>query len=112
MGSMVHGGDLFGLGEGIASEPGFETAFHGYKREQVDKYVHQIEAEIAALAAERENAYDQVQALSAQVHQLSLEMAELRRRSNTRIDEASFEHLGGRVGQILSLAEEEAKSIR
>ncbi|MBO0868315.1 MAG: Laminin subunit beta-1, partial [Micromonosporaceae bacterium] len=71
-----------------------------------------IEAEIAALAAERENAYDQVQALSAQVHQLNLEIAELRRRGNARIEQVSFDHLGQRVAQILSTAEEEARSIR
>src|SRR5690348_15238304 len=109
---MSHGGDLFALGEGVPSEPSFEIAFRGYQREQVDKYVSMLEAENDTLAAERENAYDQVQAMAAQVQQLRLEIDEVRRRGNSRIDEVSFRHLGPRVEHILALAEEQADAIR
>src|SRR5262245_61232357 len=102
---MSHGGDLFALGDGVASQPNFEVVLRGYRKEQVDKYVGILEAENEALAAERENAYDHAQAMAAQVQQLQLELVELRRRGNTRIEEVSFRHLGPRVEHILALAE-------
>src|SRR5581483_9783541 len=109
---MSQGGDLFALSDGAASQPNFEIVFRGYHKEQVDKYVNMLEAENEALAAERENAYDHTQAMAAQVQQLQLEIAELRRRGNTRIEEVSFRHLGPRVEHILTLAEEQAEAIR
>ncbi|HKT03211.1 MAG TPA: Laminin subunit beta-1, partial [Rugosimonospora sp.] len=109
---MSQGGDLFALSDGAASQPNFEIVFRGYHKEQVDKYVSLLEAENEALAAERENAFDQTQAMAAQVHQLQLEIAEVRRRGNTRIEEVSFRHLGPRVEHILTLAEEQAEAIR
>src|SRR5262245_1041508 len=108
---MSHGGDLFALGEGVATESSFEVAFRGYDRHQVDKYVTQVEAEIAALAAEREQAYHQIQALAGTVEQLQLELTNLRHRAATT-GPVSFRHLGARVEQIMTLAEEQAEAIR
>jgi len=48
---MSHGGDLDSVSGGIASEPNFDTALRGYKRDQVDTFVHGLETENAALAA-------------------------------------------------------------
>ena len=57
MDNMSHGGEIFGLGGDAASEPSFETALRGYEKKQVERYVARAENEIAALAAEREQAY-------------------------------------------------------
>src|SRR5436189_127560 len=110
-GDMAHGGEMFSLGEGGASEPGFDLALRGYARGQVDRYVAQLEAEIAALTAEREEAYAQIQALATQVHHLQQEMTQLRHQTAADAS-VSFRHLGPRVEQILTLAEEQAEAIR
>ncbi|NUT35341.1 MAG: hypothetical protein HOV79_19990, partial [Hamadaea sp.] len=107
---MSQGGDLFALGEGVASQPSFDDALRGYKKNQVNDYVAQAEAEIATLAAEREQAYQQVQALAGQVQLLQDDLAETRRRSQLPA-KTSFKHLGPRVEQILALAEEQAEAI-
>src|SRR3954447_13580275 len=108
---MSHGGELFALGEGVPDDAGFDVALRGYHRQQVDKYVANTEAEIAALTSERDEAYRQLQALANQVADLHRQMSDLRR--HTAADAAvSFRHLGPRVEQILSLAEEQAEAIR
>src|SRR5690242_2414754 len=108
---MSHGGELFAMGESVVAEPGFDIALRGYERRQVDRYVAQVEAEVAALAGERDEAYAQVQALAAQVHDVQKQMAEFRRQ--TAMDTAvTFRHLGPRVEHILALAEEQAEAIR
>src|SRR4029453_14320821 len=108
---MSHGGELFALGEDVVAEPGFDIALRGYERRQVDRYVAQVEAGGAAPAAERDEAYRQVQALAGQVHDVQNQMAELRRHTATDAT-VSFRHLGPRVEQILALAEEQAEAIR
>ncbi len=60
---MSHGGEIFGLGGDAATEPSFETALRGYEKKQVERYVARAENEIAALSAEREQAYAQIQAI-------------------------------------------------
>src|SRR6266545_2904570 len=75
---------------GTGGEPGFELALRGYDRKQVDRYVDRLVTENAALLAERD---------------------EVRRRSVSG-DRASYRHLGARVEQILSLAEEEADFLK
>ncbi len=67
MESMSHGDEIFGLGGDAATEPSFETALRGYEKKQVERYVARAENEIAALAAEREQAYTQIQKLAGQV---------------------------------------------
>src|SRR6266511_3957230 len=107
---MAHGGDLLALGEDLPSERNFELAFRGYKTDQVDKCVRLLEAESATIAAERDEAFAQAHALAAQVQQLQLELVEARQRpsgSTTVTTNASFRHLGERVGQILALAEDD-----
>ena len=70
---MAHGEDMFAIGDGLPSEQNFETAFRGYKQDQVDNYLRLIETDLATISAERDDAYTQIQALTAQVHQLQLE---------------------------------------
>ena len=108
---MSPGGDLFALSGGVATEPSFEIAIRGYDRKQVNQYVTNVEAEVAALAAEREQAYAQIQALAAQVEQLELELNDLRHRVAST-GPTSFRHLGPRVEQILALAEDQAEAIK
>src|SRR2546423_444328 len=112
---MAHGGDLFALGNGVPSEQNFEIAFRGYKQDQVDNFVRLLETDLTTVSAERDEAYAQLQALTAQVHQLQLEVVEARQRitgPTTITTNVSFRHLGDRVTQILTLAEEQAEAIR
>ena len=44
---MSHGGDLFSLGDGVASEPSFDVALRGYDKRQVENYVARAESDIA-----------------------------------------------------------------
>jgi cell division septum initiation protein DivIVA len=107
---MAHGGDLFAMGEAAPMNLGFELVIRGYDKRQVGAYVEQAEAEITALAAERDEALRQAQALANETEMLRAEAAETRGRSP--ITEAtSFRHLGHRVEQILGLAEDQAASI-
>jgi cell division septum initiation protein DivIVA len=108
---MSHGPDLFALSDSVPTEPSFELALRGYDKKQVDRYVATVEAEVVTLATEREQAYAQVQALSGQLQQLRVELANMRHRTGTA-GRLSFRHLGPRVEQILALAEEQAEAIR
>src|SRR4051812_3831675 len=111
MDSMSHGGEIFGLGGDAATEPSFETALRGYEKKQVERYVSRAENEIAALANERDQAYQQMQAMQAQIERLQQEAAQARRQPGVGA-EVSYRHLGPRVEQILALAEEQAEAIK
>src|SRR5262245_17805681 len=107
---MSQGVDLLGLTGGGPNEPNFETVLRGYDRRQVDKYLKQIELEIAALAGERDEAYAQLNVLNQHLQQMQHELASARRFVATG-DSVTYRHLGPRVEQILSLAEEQADAI-
>jgi cell division septum initiation protein DivIVA len=104
---VSNGGELFALREDIPSQPNFELTLKGYNKRQVDRYVSRADAEIATLAAEREQAFAQVQELAAQVAQQQAELEDLRRRPS-KVERASFQHLGPMVEQMLALAEQQA----
>ena len=108
---MSHGGEIFGLGGGAASEPSFETALRGYEKKQVERYVSRAENEIATLTGERDQAYQQMQAMQAQIERLQQEVTQARRQPTIGAD-VSYRHLGPRVEQILALAEEQAEAIK
>src|SRR5687767_15858260 len=91
---------------GTPSEPTFELAFRGYEKRQVDRYVQQVEAELAALAAERDEIYGQVALLNQHVQHLQQELASTRRYVPTG-ENLSYRHLGPKVEQILALAEDQ-----
>src|SRR5262249_23681573 len=106
---MSQSAGIFNTGSG--SESGFETALWGYEKKQVNKYIAQIEAELAAGGAEREEGYNQIRVLTQQIAQLQHEV--LAARNFVAAGESvSFRHLGPRVEQILALAEEQAAAIR
>ncbi|MDY7087793.1 MAG: Laminin subunit beta-1, partial [Actinomycetota bacterium] len=108
---MSHGGEILGLGGDAATEPSFDIALRGYEKKQVERYVARAENEIAALAAEREQAYTQMQAMNAQIERLQQEIVQTRKQTGIG-PEISFRHLGPRVEQILTLAEEQAEAIK
>ena len=83
----------------------------GYEKRQVDRYVRQAEAELAALAAEREETYAQIQLLNHHIQQLQHELVQTRRVAPSP-ETVSYRHLGPRVEQILALAEDQAAAIR
>src|SRR5215216_4448045 len=101
---------IFTLSGNSNTESTFDIALRGYDRKQVDRFVLQVEGQVAALAAQREDALVQAQALAAEVQQIKAEMIDLRRR--TVAERPSFKHLGARAEQILALVEEEAEEIR
>jgi chromosome segregation ATPase len=106
---MSNGGELSVLSD-RSTQPSFEASLRGYDKRQVDQYVSQAGSEIATLAAEREQAVHHIQDLVARMQRLEAELTELRQRP-TRVDRASFRHLGPMVDQILALAEKQAEAI-
>src|SRR5262245_6627397 len=104
---MSTGSDTFPF-HGTSS---FEGAIFGYDKRQVDRYIQQVESEIAALAAERDEAYGQITLLNQHLAQAQQELLALRRYA-TPVDPSSYRHLGPKVEQILALAEEQAAELR
>ena len=82
---MTQSGDLLALRDERSAQPSFEVALRGYKQQQVDRYVTETDSEIAALTADREKAYRQLQAMAAQLQQLQADVADLRQRP-ARVD--------------------------
>jgi hypothetical protein len=76
-GAMSHGGHLYGLSGGVPPEPSFDIAVRGYKKDQVNSFIHSLATEIGALAAERDDAYAQLHALVAQMHRMETELRRL-----------------------------------
>jgi cell division septum initiation protein DivIVA len=100
---MSQGGELLAVGDDQTTRPRFELTLRGYDKRQVDRYVSHTDGEISMLAAERERAFRQIHDMSAQLQQFQAELTELRQRP-TRVDRASFRHLGPMVDQILALS--------
>ena len=80
----------------------FRVVLRGYDPGQVDRRVHEL-TEVTEAARE------QVRELSIRLQEIERERDEAGDRSAQPV---SFVHLGERVGQILSLAEEEAQVLR
>ena len=109
---MAHGNDLFGLDQTDTAESTFDTVYlGGYSKSQVDRAMARNDAVIAALTAERDESLLQLQAYAVRLQQLQQEMHDLRRHTAANAM-VSFRHLGPRVEQILTLAEEQAEAIR
>jgi peptidoglycan DL-endopeptidase RipA len=90
--------------------PTFAQVMRGYDKRQVDYYVEQVAGEVAALATERQRAYDQVKHLGNQLERARVELTELHQRP-PQLERASFGHLGTMVDQIIGLAEKQAEAI-
>jgi cell division septum initiation protein DivIVA len=96
------GNDGLGLFEDAASAAGnFPTALRGYDRTAVDDYVRQLEAD----AVQRRR---QVGGLEQQIRALQEEVGRLR---DQAVPDDAVAKVGGRTGEILSLAEEKAQEI-
>jgi cell division septum initiation protein DivIVA len=93
------------------TEPSFAVAFRGYARRQVEQYARTIEAQIGAVLTVNNDLEAQVKALTIQVRMAHDEIGDLRRRPPS-VDNLAYRHLGARVEQILSEAEQEATTIR
>lgn len=93
------------------TEPSFAVAFRGYTRRQVDHYARTVETQIRAVLAANTDLESQVRALNKQIRQAHDEIGDLRRRPPS-VDKLAYRHLGARVEQILSEAEQEALTIR
>jgi DivIVA domain-containing protein len=76
----------------------FRTVLRGYDPAEVDHRIDELTAALAALTQQRDG-------LAARVEQLHTESASAGELPN-------YEHLGARIGQILSLAEKEAAELR
>ncbi|MFS8522565.1 MAG: nitrilase-related carbon-nitrogen hydrolase, partial [Micromonosporaceae bacterium] len=108
---MSYGDGLIAPHEVRPPRPDFELTRRGYDKRQVDTYVARVGRELATLASERDQAYRQVRELAAQLERVQAELNELRQRP-PKIERASFQDLGPTVGQILDLAEKQARDIR
>ena len=82
---MSQGGNLYKLSGGVPSEPNFDIALRGYKKDQVDSFIRNLETELAALAAERDHAYAQLHALAVQVNQMQTELRQQSANNNPPI---------------------------
>ena len=98
--------------------PEFPTVFRGYDPAQVDQHVASLQA--ALEAAQREVAHVTVELTKTQqahtslaeevkAHQVTIASLE---EESKRVASPSFTDLGARIGQMLSLADEEAAQIR
>jgi cell division septum initiation protein DivIVA len=104
-------GNIQSLSDDVPTERNFEIVLRGYSRREVDRYVSLLEGQIGALSAERQDNESQLRNLTAQLHQVQMELIELRRQPGAA-DKVTFRHLGPRAEQILALAEEQADAIR
>ena len=95
----------------VRTTPSFRLAFRGYDAREVDRYAHQMEAEIDAAAAVQRDLAADVRSLTEQLNRANEELSALRRRPSID-DTITFRHLGPRVEQILSEAHAEADVIR
>lgn len=94
-----------------ATEPTFNTTLRGYDRRQVDQYAHTTETQLATALAESNRLDAKVRSLANELRVAQEELTELRRRPAVN-EKASFKHLGLRVEQILTDAEEQAELVR
>ena len=96
------GNDGIGLFEDAASAAGnFPTSLRGYDRSAVDEYVRSLEADAVQRRRHDGGLEQQVRALQEEVSRL---------RDQTVPDDAVAK-VGGRTGEILSLAEEKAQEL-
>src|SRR4051812_28452781 len=90
------------------AKPGFRTVMRGYDPNEVDRHLTQLQT---AFDAEQQRAAG----LADQVERAKSEAAAAQRAradAETAAAQPSFDSFGARVGQILSLADEEANELR
>ena len=88
----------------MTDTPQFRVVLRGYEPAQVDQSVQQ-------LAKQADEARAQAAQLAERVRVLEQQSREAADASSAEAGPASYEHLGERVAQILTLAEEEARDL-
>ena len=88
----------------MTDTPQFRVVLRGYEPAQVDQRMQQLAAQADEARAHAEQLAERVRGLEQQSHDAA-------GASEAAAGPASYEHLGERVAQILSLAEEEAREL-
>ncbi|MGC4110348.1 MAG: DivIVA domain-containing protein [Nocardioides sp.] len=82
----------------MSDQTSFKTVMRGYDPAEVDRRLEELTSAVGALTQQRDG--------------LAARVQELHDAASTTSEPPSFEHLGDRVGQILSLADAEASELR
>lgn len=90
----------------LRGENGFELSLRGYHRAQVDRYVATLQMRLTTVETELASARYREQQLAGRVERLNTEL-----RQCTCGDESS-KAVGGRIQQMIELAEQEADDLR
>jgi hypothetical protein len=92
----------------LRPESGFELSLRGYHRAQVDRYLATLQMRLTTLEAELASSRYREEQLTGRVDRLSGEL----QNCTCAEDPSTSRMLGGRIEQILRLAEEEAAEVR
>jgi hypothetical protein len=92
----------------LRPESGFELSLRGYHRAQVDRYVATLQMRLTTLEAELSSSRYREEQLTGRVDRLIGELQQC----TCSEDQSTSRMLGGRIEQILRLAEEEAAEVR
>jgi cell division septum initiation protein DivIVA len=106
---MSHEG-LKALATDLAIDRTFRVTLRGYRRAEVDNYVRFLEWHVSELTQERQGLLDERTTLLTQLATVHAEL--LTRRLPAAHERITVSHLGQRAGLLLSLADEEARSVR
>ncbi|MEV0136592.1 hypothetical protein AB0H83_50230 [Dactylosporangium sp. NPDC050688] len=90
----------------LRGENGFELSLRGYHRAQVDRYIATLQMRLTTVETELASARYREQQLAGRVERLNTEL-----RQCTCHDESS-KVVGGRIHQMIELAEQEADALR
>ena len=90
----------------LRGENGFELSLRGYHRAQVDRYVATLQMRLTTVETELASARYREQQLAGRVERLNTDL-----RQCTCGDESS-KAVGGRIQQMIELAEQEADALR
>ncbi|WP_327006389.1 DivIVA domain-containing protein [Dactylosporangium sp. NBC_01737] len=90
----------------LRGENGFELSLRGYHRAQVDRYVATLQMRLTTVETELASARYREQQLAGRVERLNTDL-----RQCTCGDESS-KAVGGRIQQMIELAEQEADELR
>ncbi|MDP9431614.1 MAG: hypothetical protein M3P91_02525 [Actinomycetota bacterium] len=99
---------LVPLAEG--EERTFDKVLRGYEPTQVDRHVAMLEGLLATIEERATVAESELETLRPQTVDLRRRVSELR--AELERGRPTYEEIGGRIGQMLTLAEQEAVAIR
>jgi cell division septum initiation protein DivIVA len=102
---MSHMSALVGEIE-LRGENGFELSLRGYHRAQVDRYIATVQMRLTTVETELASARYREQQLAGKVERLNTELRQC------TCGEESSKAVGGRIHQMIDLAEQEAADLR